>query len=129
MSKVIVADDHIATRKMIQVALEKNGYDVIAVNDGLQAWSLLSSKPSLQLAILDWDMPGLDGVEIVHPNLKEDRVEVLNKIVQGHHLLVSGGSDCHGGRDGHINIGRYNVPYAILDQMKEVLRRRWKKAD
>ena len=65
---------------------------------------------------------GLDGLEIVHPNLNQDRIQELNRIVQEHHLLVSGGSDCHGGRDGNLTIGRYNVPYAILDEMKTALR-------
>ncbi|MBN1766115.1 MAG: response regulator [Sedimentisphaerales bacterium] len=81
MTKVLVADDHIATRRMIQVALEKNGYEVVSVNDGLQAWSLLSSKPSLQLAILDWDMPGLDGVEICTKMQEEHKSRLCHIIL------------------------------------------------
>jgi len=69
---------------------------------------------------------GLDGIEIVHPKLNERRTQALQQLVKNHGLLVCGGSDCHGGRDGRCYIGRYNVPYAILEEMKSVLRLRWK---
>ena len=86
------------------------------------------AHPSVHISerdIVHFIKSGLDGLEIVHPNLYQDRLPGLNAIVQEHHLLVSGGSDCHGGRDGHINIGKYNVPYAILEDMKDALRQRW----
>ena len=38
---------------------------------------------------------GLDGIEIVHPKINDRRMTRLQKIVQNHGLLVSGGSDCH----------------------------------
>jgi predicted metal-dependent phosphoesterase TrpH len=67
---------------------------------------------------------GLDGIEIVHPNLTERRTRHLQEFAQKHGLLVSGGSDCHGGRDGEIKIGMWSVPYALLDEMKRVLKSR-----
>ncbi len=78
-----------------------------------------------QKDILYFIKAGLDGMEIVHPNLSEERTRELNDIVRNHHLLVSGGSDCHGGRDGFFNIGKYVIPYAILDDIKKALRERW----
>jgi predicted metal-dependent phosphoesterase TrpH len=68
---------------------------------------------------------GLDGIEIVHPKLNENRTQYLQQLARNHGLLVCGGSDCHGGRDGQYYIGRYSVPYAILEEMKSVLRMRW----
>jgi len=62
---------------------------------------------------------GLDGVEIVHPKLNDRRMARLQKIVKNHGLLVSGGSDCHGGRNGSMTMGRFKVPYSILEQMKK----------
>lgn len=67
---------------------------------------------------------GLDGLEIVHPKLNESRTQHLQQFVQNHGLIVSGGSDCHGGRAGYSHIGYHNVPYAIVEEMKRVLRSR-----
>lgn len=72
---------------------------------------------------------GLDGLEVLHPNLNENRTQHLQKIAQDHHLLMSGGSDCHGGRNGKMFIGQYSVPYAILEDMKKVLKSRWAEND
>lgn len=68
---------------------------------------------------------GLDGIEIVHPKFNQERTQHLHQFAQNHGLLVSGGSDCHGGRNGYFFIGQYNVPYAILEEMKNTLRMRW----
>lgn len=40
------------------------GYRVIAAEDGTQAWELLQQPNSLELLILDWMMPGIDGIEL-----------------------------------------------------------------
>ncbi len=64
MAKVLIADDHAVTRMLLQSTLEKNGYTVLAAEDGQQAWDYLKREPDLRLAILDWMMPGLSGVEI-----------------------------------------------------------------
>jgi predicted metal-dependent phosphoesterase TrpH len=68
---------------------------------------------------------GLDGIEIVHPKLSDNRTRHLQQLARKHGVLVSGGSDCHGGRDGCLFIGHYNVPYTILKEMKRVLWSRW----
>jgi len=68
---------------------------------------------------------GLDGIEIVHPKFDARRTRHLQELAQSYGLLVSGGSDCHGGRDGRFYIGTYNVPYAVLEDMKTTLRARW----
>lgn len=68
---------------------------------------------------------GLDGIEVVHPNLMENRSLHLQQIAREYDLLISGGSDCHGGRNGTFLIGRYNLPYVILEQIKNVHQTRW----
>jgi predicted metal-dependent phosphoesterase TrpH len=65
---------------------------------------------------------GLDGIEIVHPNIPENRTQQLQQLVQSYNLLVCGGSDCHGGRSGYVSLGDYNIPYACLEDMQKVLR-------
>lgn len=62
--KVLVADDDFASRKLLESALSKWGYQVIPVADGDAALAALSGDEAPRLAILDWEMPGKSGVEI-----------------------------------------------------------------
>ena len=49
---------------MLRTMLTKWGYQPVIAKDGNQAWHILESPDAPRLAILDWMMPGLDGVEI-----------------------------------------------------------------
>jgi len=69
--------------------------------------------------ILDLIKFGIDGFEVVHPNLDARRTQHLMEIAKKYGLLITGGSDCHGGRTGDYCIGKYNVPYSVLESMKE----------
>jgi DNA-binding response OmpR family regulator len=60
----LLAEDDATTRAMLDALLCFAGYAVIAVPDGTQAWAALASNPP-PLAVIDWHMPGMDGVEVV----------------------------------------------------------------
>ena len=62
--KVLVAEDNPVFQSMLRALLNKWGYDVVAAGDGLEAWRILESAAAPRLAILDWMMPGMDGVEL-----------------------------------------------------------------
>ena len=62
--KVLVADDSRVTLIKLKSVLKKWGYDVLAVENGDEAWKILRSDDTPKLAILDWMMPGMDGIEI-----------------------------------------------------------------
>ena len=62
--KVLVAEDNPVSQSMLRALLTKWGYDVVAARDGLEAWCILESADEPRLAILDWMMPGMDGVEL-----------------------------------------------------------------
>jgi len=62
--KVLVADDDPVSRLMLQALLSGWGYEVTAVADGAHAWDALQRDGTPRLVVLDWVMPGLDGVEI-----------------------------------------------------------------
>jgi DNA-binding response OmpR family regulator len=49
---------------MLRSMLTKWGYQAVVARDGLEAWQILQSPDAPQLAILDWMMPGIDGVEV-----------------------------------------------------------------
>ena len=62
--RILIAEDEYTTRLMIQVCLEKWGYTVDSVADGKEAWELLQKNNAPEVAILDWEMPEIDGLEL-----------------------------------------------------------------
>lgn len=62
--RVLIADDSVVSRHLLEVALRKWGYDVVSVPDGLAAWEALQTPNAPSLAILDWVMPALTGPEV-----------------------------------------------------------------
>jgi DNA-binding response OmpR family regulator len=63
--QVLVADDEAVSRTVVGAMLKKAGYPVVFAADGEQAWQHLSSDDPPALALLDWEMPGLQGPEVV----------------------------------------------------------------
>jgi DNA-binding response OmpR family regulator len=65
--KILVAEDDAVTRKILVVTLERLGWDVIQAEDGEAAWHLfetLKGPDAPEMAVLDWMMPGVEGIEI-----------------------------------------------------------------
>jgi len=62
--KILIAEDDPVSRRVLAATLTKFGYEVAMAVDGAQAWALLQHEDAPQLAILDWMMPELDGVEL-----------------------------------------------------------------
>lgn len=62
--KILIADDSSVSRLALEVPLRKWGYEVISVSDGKQAWEVLQGENPPALAILDWMMPGMTGLDI-----------------------------------------------------------------
>src|SRR5579862_8403483 len=81
--QVLVADDNPVFQRILQGMLSKWGYQVVVRADGRAAWQHLSSDHGSRLAILDWEMPGMDGVEIC----RRLRAEILDRYI--YVLLVS----------------------------------------
>ena len=63
--RILVADDAACNRLMLQDMLSGAGHEVVLAKDGLAAWALLQQPDAPKLAVLDWMMPGLDGLEVV----------------------------------------------------------------
>jgi two-component system cell cycle response regulator len=62
--KVLIAEDDRVSRRLLEVTLDKWGYELIVCKDGLAAWESLQKPDAPRLAILDWMMPGKDGVRL-----------------------------------------------------------------
>ena len=98
MRKVLVADDEPTSRHLIEATVRKWGYDVVACSDGSEAWEALQREGAPELVLLDWMMPGLDGVEVCRrvrgaPNSdptyiifltsKKDKIDVVEGLEAG----------------------------------------------
>ena len=62
--RILIAEDEYTTRLMVQVSLENWGYSVNSVADGKEAWEIFKKPEAPDVAILDWEMPEVDGVEL-----------------------------------------------------------------
>jgi two-component system cell cycle response regulator len=65
MSRVLIADDDRISCKLLSSLLTKWGYQAETVHNGLDAQRELLKPDGPQLAILDWVMPGLDGIQVI----------------------------------------------------------------
>lgn len=64
--KVLVADDDMFTRRVVSALIRRFGYEVCEAKDGLEALAAMHSQDPPRLAVLDWVMPGLDGLLLCH---------------------------------------------------------------
>jgi diguanylate cyclase (GGDEF)-like protein len=62
--KVLIADDNPLTRRTVVGQVQEWGYEAVAAQDGNEAWRILQVDDPPLLAVLDWLMPGLDGLEV-----------------------------------------------------------------
>jgi putative two-component system response regulator len=62
--KLLLADDNHFYRLALEATLKEWGYDVVAVSDGVAALDVLRAEDAPKMAILDWMMPRVDGMEV-----------------------------------------------------------------
>jgi two-component system cell cycle response regulator len=62
--QVLIAEDDAISRRVLEATLAKWGYDALVTSDGEEAWGRLKARNAPKLAILDWMMPGMDGLDV-----------------------------------------------------------------
>ena len=62
--KILIAEDEATQQLLLKSFLKKWGYEVVVTDNGAQAWEALQEEGAPSLAILDWQMPEIDGVEV-----------------------------------------------------------------
>jgi two-component system, cell cycle response regulator len=62
---VLISDDDLTTRTLLAGVLENNGYEVVKTACGIEALTVLNQPEAPQLVVLDWMMPGMDGLQVV----------------------------------------------------------------
>ena len=78
--RALIADDDLVTAAAISASVSGWGFDVVVAHDGLDAMHQLMAHPPPELAIVDWEMPGLDGPEIcrrIRADAARDRLYLL----------------------------------------------------
>ncbi len=84
--KVLIAEDDPVSRYLLKATLLKWEYTVVTCVDGDEAWKTLQQEDAPSLIILDWMMPGMDGVEVcrkVRENLKERFIYIMILTAKG----------------------------------------------
>lgn len=77
---VLLAEDDPATRMVTQRALRAWGYEPVVVTDGESAWEALEVLEGPCVAILDWMMPEVDGLEVCR-RVRRDQPEALRYLI------------------------------------------------
>jgi len=62
--KILIAEDEPLSRRLLQHVLTEHGHEVIVTSDGIQAWEVLQAEDAPHLAVVDWMMPGLTGLQL-----------------------------------------------------------------
>lgn len=62
--RILLAEDDLITRRLLEAQLKNWGHDLVVCSDGQQAWEELKRETSPKLVVLDWMMPGMDGLTL-----------------------------------------------------------------
>jgi len=93
--KVLIADDDSVSLSMLDSIMGGWHYETVLANDGNEAWERLHEADAPQLVILDWMMPGMDGVEICQKIRKEEALQNIrqNEKAQSRYIVLLTGRD------------------------------------
>lgn len=79
------------------------------------------AHPAIQLRdadVLQLIEHGVEGIEVVHPKHGEVEIALFTDLAENHNLVMTGGSDFHGGSKGEETLGKYIVSNDVVNQLK-----------
>lgn len=79
--KALIIDDSRATRTILRKILASLQFDVVEAPDGLEALRTLHSCDDIDLALVDWNMPQMNGLEFVHAVRREPVYDGLRRLM------------------------------------------------
>lgn len=86
--RVLVVDDDASTAALLSTVAEREGYQVVSVRDGREAYRMLKSTADFAAAVFNMTMPHLDGVDILrHMKTEKRLMRIPVVIVAGNHGL------------------------------------------
>ena len=92
--KILIAEDEPLSRRLLQHLLTEHGHDVIVTADGVQAWEVLQDDDAPHLAVIDWMMPGITGLQLcnlVHEGPDADLKYLILLTAKGEKADIVGG--------------------------------------
>jgi len=104
----------ISPQEAIQLISDAGGLAVLAHPGFLSDQTALGEKE-----IKDYIDFGLAGLEVYYSKHKQDQLKYYEDIVKKYDLLITGGSDCHGGADSLI--GSVKLPYGYVEILKKAV--------
>ncbi len=76
--KLLVVDDSSTMRRIIKNTLARLGYkDVLEGADGVEGWNVIDANPDVEMLITDWNMPEMNGLELVKKVRADERFKDL----------------------------------------------------
>lgn len=81
--RILIAEDDATSRLALAAVLRKNGHEVVKTVNGAEAWHALCQSDAPNLAILDWMMPEMDGLEVIR------RVRSLQSVCSPYIILLT----------------------------------------
>lgn len=76
--KLLVVDDSSTMRRIIKNTLIRLNYkDVLEGEDGVEGWDMLDKNPDVDMLITDWNMPNMNGLELVKKVRADERFKEM----------------------------------------------------
>jgi len=76
--KLLVVDDSSTMRRIIKNTLARLGYkDILEGADGVEGWNVIDANPNVDMLITDWNMPEMNGLELVKKVRADERFKDL----------------------------------------------------
>ena len=74
--KLLVVDDSSTMRRIIKNTLQRLGFnDVLEAAQGVEAWQIMERTPDINVLITDWNMPEMNGLDLVRKVRAEKKYE------------------------------------------------------
>jgi len=131
--RVLIAEDETVTRLILKHWILRWGYEIIVVESGNEAWQVLQKDRPPEIVIVDWALPGIDGIELCRKLRDKSRpyYHYILMITSSSderdvvHALESGADDCIGKPFGEAELrARLLVASRILALQNELIHAR-----
>jgi len=79
--RILVVDDDSVTRLALESLFSRRGFEVLAATDGEKGYELLAQEDAPRIAVVDWALPGMSGLELCRKLRDLDRTRRTHVIM------------------------------------------------
>ena len=76
-STILIAEDDPLAQRVVKDELSSHGYDVLTSADGREAWQIMSRDDGPAIAVLDWMLPSIEGIDVCRMVRKERKADPI----------------------------------------------------